>query len=359
MLPLAHAHNMVRGQITDVPVGGMRPVQERVQIGLDSRTCAGLERLRRVLKFMTAEERRSAILSLPPRIRTALLAFMEHVQTTQEAHADRKRQADSMNGDENRKALKGTDVRTIQTVHGTRHVAQLRFEHLRLYTCGQPSAELAARHRMIFAHFRNAVETVGKAIWDDPTRFCLLFEDILKQHNTSKEDMGLGVLIYMRADQWIDRAQAITSPRLPLADAVVLHAKLVRACATSWEDLRREWAPLLCRTQQQRRARRLSLAQAEEVAEQAHRRHAKKRLCLAVARLERCLSHLDKANIAKAKRRARERSRAAAKKTADARRAQTRARQSRMEKWGRLSRSGFTLRQIPQGPSHHQQLEAS
>lgn len=349
LLPLAHAHSMVRGQTTTIPVVGTIPVQNQVQIGLDSRMRTALERLRRVLKFMTAEERRSAIVSLPPRMRTALLTFMEHAQTRQETPTDRKRKADSIHGDENCKSLKGTDVRTIQTVYGTRHVAQLRLEHLRFYTCGQPSAEHAARHRMIFAHFRNAVEAIGEAIWDDPTRFCLLFEDIVREHNTSKEEMGLGVLVYMRADQWIDRAQAITSPRLPLADAVVLHARLVRACATSWEDLRREWAPLLCCTQRQRRAGRLSLAQAEAVAEQAHRRHAKKRLGLAVARLERCLSHMDKSHTAKAKRRAREHGRALAKKAADARRAQTKQRQSGMAKFGRLSRSGFTMRQVPQG----------
>lgn len=331
-----------------------KPVQRRASTGPSSRASAALERLRQVIKFTTMEERRGAIASLQPRVRSALISFMESTKTRTEALVGRKRRVECSNDDRPCKSVKGGDVRAISSVHGTRYIAQLGLEHLRMYTCGQHSAEVAARHQLVFACFRNAVESAGEKIWHDPTTFCLLFENTTRQHNTSEQDMGLSVFIYMRADQWIDRAQAITSPTLSLVDAVALHARLLRARATSWESLRREWAPLL-RLTQKMRARMLSLAEAEEVAEQAHRRHVKRRLVFAVNKVEHALARDDEAGSKGAKKRTRERGMAAAKVAASKRRALRQDKQLRVEKWRWLRRPDLSMAEILRGPPVHLQ----
>merc|ERR1712039_1041825 len=139
-----------------------------------------LERLQQVLRFMTTEERRSSIASLSPRIRAALLAFMEGTPARAGALTGRIRSAEGMDDEWQRKAFKGTEVRTIRSNHGVRYMAQLRLRYLRLYTTGQPRAEVASRYHMFFVRFRNAVDSAGESIWHEPTRFCSLFEDILR-----------------------------------------------------------------------------------------------------------------------------------------------------------------------------------
>lgn len=320
-----------------------------------SRMAVALERLQQVLRFMTTEERRSSIAGLSPRMRAALLAFMEGAPARAGALPGRMRNAEGMDDEGHRKAFKGTDVRTIRSSHGVRYVAQLRIRHLRLYTTGQPCGEVASRHHMFLARFRNAVDSAGEAIWHEPTRFCSLFEDILRQHGISERDMGLSTFIYMRADQWIDRTKAITSPILSLPEAVALHARLLRARATSWDSLRKEWAQLLCRTQKTR-ARRLSLVEAEDIAEQAHRRHVRRRMAVAVGRVEVALASQDKENNIEAKRRARAQGVAPTEVVASKRRDLRQIKQARAEKWRWLCRSDLSAAEILQGPPQHLRL---
>lgn len=320
---------------------GPRLTQHRGRIGHALRT--SLERLGSVLKFMTVQERQEAIGNLLPRVRTALLTFMEHPQRGTESLAAQKRKLEHKNL--RNRSLKGTDVRTICTKHGTNYIAQLRLEHLRFYTFAQPSMEVANQQRMIFAHFRNAVESIGKAIWHDPARFCSLFENTLRQHMTSEQDMGLSVFIYMRADQWIDRTQAITSPTLSLFHAVQLHAKLLHALATSWESLRKEWVPLL-RCTRRTRTMMLSSIEAEEIAEQAHQRHVKRRLALATERAVRALARMDKADGTNLKQ-ARQCDRAI-KDRASKLKLVRKDRQLRAERWRWLCRRDLTTAEILQ-----------
>lgn len=335
------------GCVAASPAHSTKFVQRRAPVGAASRAHAALDRLKHVLKFMTTNERRCAIAGLPPRARTALLAFMEATAATNAPRARPKRKTDSGN-DWNGQFGKGTGVRTIHGIKGTRYVAQLRLASLRFYTLGQSSVEVASRYCTIFARFRSAVDSAGDDIWDSPTKFCLLFENMVKHHNVCEQDMGLSVFIYMRADEWIDRAQAITSPTLSLADAVALHGRLFRARAESWDSLRREWAPLLRCTKA--RGRVLSLTESEEIAEQAHRRHLKKRLAVAVSRVSQAVACRDQEERRTAKKWVRERGQRMTDDGTGKRRTLQEVRQLRAEKQRWLRRRDLSVAEMMRGP---------
>merc|ERR1712226_438764 len=92
----------------------------------------------------------------------------------------------------------------------------------------------------------------------------------------------------MRADEWISRRATITSPVMPLQDAVAAHSRLLTARRTSWDKLRAEWVHLMQQTQHAR-LQRLSKAQAEAVAEHARLELLQHRLKQAVKAAERAI----------------------------------------------------------------------
>jgi len=348
-------NHCVKTRLTHRRATPIRTQPHRTPLALPPRVVAALERLQAVLKYMTVDERRTAIASLAPRVRYVLLVLMEHrpqegATATKTASKQKKRTtARSTNAKLRASEAKGLDVRTICGAHGHRYVAQLRLGALRLYTREQPSAEVAAQHCAALAHLRNAVQAAGDIAWKDPDVFNLLLAGTLQQHNISEQDLGLGVFIYMRADQWIDRAQAITSPRLSLVDAVALCARLLRAQATSWESLRQEWAPLLRRTQRAR-ARALTLAEAEHIADQAHQRHVKRRLVVAVQRVEKAIAHGDAVLAVESRKRVRNHGKTAAEERASKRKALIQDKQLRADKWRWLRRADLTTAELLQGP---------
>lgn len=302
-LPGGHRHKFAK----------TTPHRAGLPASLSTRCVAALERLQVVLTHLTTDERRAAIAGLPLRVRQFLLLLMEAqrgaaprgagtttVPVRPEVIVNRRSSAHTG----------GLDVRAVHGVHGTRYIAQLRIRSLRFYTGGQATAEAAEPHRRLLAALRDGVAAAGTIAWKDPEVFRLIFDSTLRQHNICEQELGLGAFVYMRADQWIDRAQAITSPRMGLTQAVALHARLVQAQAKSWEQLRREWVPLLRQTQKAR-AKALSVVEAEGIAEQAHRRHVKHRLRHAVQRVENALDHKKAALGTEAKKHARKQHRRA------------------------------------------------
>merc|ERR1712216_580106 len=131
----------------------------------------------------------------------------------------------------------------------------------------------------------HAIYSAGNDIWEHPQDFCTVFSEALHCAGTSSEQIGISVFIFMRADEWISRSATITSPVMPLQDAVVVHARLLAARKTSWAHLRAQWVQLMLQTQHAR-FQRLSQAQAEAIAEKARLPHLEKQLRHAVAAAE-------------------------------------------------------------------------
>lgn len=184
---------------------------------------------------------------------------------------------------------RGTDVRCIKGLHMTRYQAQLRINHLRMYTREVADIETAIKHQMIFVQFRHAIDAVGESVWTNPDQFCSIFRCILKNKGVSENQFGLRVFVCMRADEWIDRTKTINSPVMALADALRVRSQLLSARQTSWESLRVEWVALMLRTHHAR-TKLLSQADAEAIAEKARQSCLKHHLKQAIHGLHRVLN---------------------------------------------------------------------
>lgn len=252
--PHAAAHDGVKrprlaADLCPPDVSAVRELQ--LELALD-----GLRGVIQSMKDESPSHARAAIESLSQDVRAELLVFME------------RRRKDSATGSLPPRGLpqeislpgaracgipkvRSTSVRTIRNTSGPAYQAQLRIRHLRLHTRILKERERALLYQTILAQVGDAIAAAGGAVWDAPDNFCQTVDRSLELHRTSANELGLTVHIYMRADRLIDRRRAITSPCLPLWEAVALHARLLRA-QRSWESLKAEWVPLL---QQTRRAR--------------------------------------------------------------------------------------------------------
>lgn len=302
---------------------------------------AYLEQLRAILQAMAPSQRCEAITGLTPSVRSALFRFM----VSQPTLIDLKTAPSVGRAGGRKRALtsRGTDVRTVRNLHTTTYHAQLRIRHLRLYTRAHADIETAIKHQMFFVQVRHAIENAGDGVWDEPAQFCNTFQDVLNKAGISDVELGLGVFVYMRADEWMDRSMVVTSPVMPLADAVSAHSRLDKARRMSWESLKAEWVPLLRATQHARRGR-LSLAQAESAAQGARLRLLERRMARAASHVQRQLGLEERsaARLAEAHARAQLRT-TTTTKAAWQRREQRRQREVRAEKLRWLHRPGFTM----------------
>jgi len=254
-------------------------------------TQATLEQLQTALQDLAPVERRAAMAQVPTHIRKELLSYMscKHASAppAMPAATESKNNVRRHRGQDGSWS-RGTDVRTIHHTHKTSYQAQLRIRHIRMYTRPQADLDTGISYQMALIWARHAIDAAGEDVWNDPCEFCNVFTNALRSAGTSEEDLGLAVFIFMRADEWIGRSATITSPVMPLKDAVTLHSRLLAARQTSWAQLRTEWVPLMRQTQHARR-QKLTLAQAEAMAERARMDLLKRRLKQAIHAAERAI----------------------------------------------------------------------
>lgn len=317
-------------------------------------THAAVEHLRVTLQDMTPLQRRAAIPDMPLHVRNELLAYMtsQHVSPPCAAAAQ-----DSKKSTQKRSASwsRGTDVRTLKYIHVTSYQAQLRIRHLRMYTSAQADIETAISLQMVLISIRRAIEVAGEEVWNDPPRFCHVVAAVLESAGISQEELGLSVLIFMRADEWIGRFGVITSPVMSLEDAVAAHSRLLVARQTSWAQLRAEWVHLMQQTQHAR-TQRMTQAQAETVAEKARQALLQHRLKQAVKAAKRAINlrHRLEQKVLKVQARLQRRAareKAAAVAAAQKRTAKRNAAWAVRRQWYR--RADLTMEEMMQGPPRH------
>jgi len=247
-----------------------------------------LEQLRNALQDMAPVHRRPEIAQMPLHVRTELLKYMscQDAPVIMLGAAQTRKKVQRQAVPREFKS-RGTDVRTLKYIHKTTYQAQLRVQHLRMYTRAQPDLGMGISHQMALVRARRAIDEAGEEVWSRPQEFFNVFVAALTSAGTSPEELGLSVFIFMRADEWIDRRTTITSPVMSLQSAVAAHARLLAARQTSWPQLRSEWV-LLMRQTQHARLQRLSQSQAEAVAEKA-------RMGLLQRRLKQAMSAADHA----------------------------------------------------------------
>lgn len=314
-------------------------------------TDAAVEHVRVTLQGMTPAQRRDAIVQMPNTVRNELMAYMSSQKANgpdTDASAQNKKRAQKHFEARSR----GTGIRTLQHIHKTSYQVQLRIRHLRMETKAQADFETAISVQMVLVRVRHAIEAAGEVVWCDPNRFCKVFTDVLKNAGTTQEDLGLSVFIFMRAEEWIGRFATITSPVMSLEDAVATHSRLLVARQTSWAQLRTEWVPLILQTQHAR-AKHMTLAQAESIADKARFSFLQHRLEHFVKSAERAINSRQLLERKASKIRAQMQHQKAREITAAAR-ATRRAARKRLEelaarrRW--YARADLTMEEMMQGP---------
>lgn len=232
-----------------------------------SQKYSALEKLRSVLQAMDGAGRRKAMQTVDQRIQKALLAYMEEFKsphTKSDPKLDGEKQCQNLLQPSkllNSQRLGITEgLRSgITGVHKLGHLyrASLSAANLELYCRLQPKIEVSIEHHIILTQIRSAIlstfrrrilHTAKHALICDEVilRVC---EQILGKSNTSEEELQLRAKVRVRASQWLGSIR-LSSPVLPLQQALRLRARLLRARQTSWQAFREECIPLL---QQDRR----------------------------------------------------------------------------------------------------------
>lgn len=323
----------------------------RVELKEMSQLNVALERLRAVLQSMRAEHRRAVLERTAVPVRAALAAFMKEARAAAKSSCTPWPKTvvprPSMAGDAN--------VRTLKNASGCAYQAQLRIGSLRMYTKAEATQSTAMRHLAVLAQLRREVVAVGGGIWEQHGRFCQILAEVLRQHRTSEEALGLGVFVYMRADEWIDRSRAITTPVAGLPRALEMHSRLSRARRADWAALRAEWIPLLRCTRAARR-RGLSAAGAEALAEAARRGLLGRQAAQAVRAVERALGRRRRCEAKTIKKRAatlRRTAGALASRAAEEKRLAAQRRNLERARWRWMRRTDLTTAEMLEGPPRH------
>jgi hypothetical protein len=111
-----------------------------------------------------------------------------------------------------------------------------------------------------------------------------LCTDMLSSQGTSEDDLGLSVIVSLRADRWLGRGQHIISPMTSLAEALQVQARILSARNISWMALREEWVNLMLKKKRSLRSG-LSVMEAQSRADVARQDALKRKLAPAVRRV--------------------------------------------------------------------------
>jgi len=321
-------------------------------------TRPAMEHVRVALQDMTPRQRQAAIVDMPATVRKELLAYMSRYLSPHRANTapDSKKNTQKCSVAWSR----GTGVRTLKHIHKTSYQPQLRIRHLRMQIHAQADFDKAISLQMVLVDIRHAIEAAGDEIWDHPAHFCQVFDSVLESAGISQDRLGLSVMIFMRAEEWLGRLATIISPVMSLSDAVATHSRLLVARRASWEDLRAEWIHLMHQTQHAQ-AQEMTQAQAGAVADKARLAQLQHRMKQAIKSAERALSlqHQLQQKALKVqvqlRRQAIAKKKAAKKKAAAA--AQKRAARKQSQEWAArrrwYTRADLTTDEMMQGPSLH------
>lgn len=214
-----------------------------------------LQLLRSVLQSMRTSERQAAIVSMSPRIRAELLMHMENhhdvLCDVGPEPADDAQFASKAKPNMRERSASKYEFTKFYSAHGSQRVkyqATIHVKALRLYTREQSSAEAAIEHQIVLVQMKQALNVKSlehSRFWDNHEEVLRVCESVLQSNGTSENELGLRAWVHIRAPRWLGSRCRISSPATSLASAAQVHARLLRARATSWESFRAEWVRLL------------------------------------------------------------------------------------------------------------------
>lgn len=213
------------------------------------RLCCTLSRLRDVFQSMLAPARKSALMNLPPMLRSALENFMINSGKDEQASVagikePRPQSISSSNGKRcGRQRLPSSGFSGVRAVTSMQYKAYMDIKILRVYTRGQRTMEAAVDNHIVLMHLRNALQVASSRnpeIWhhvDDLKHICTT---ILERFGTSEENLGIRAFVSLRAEELLGRDVHITSPVASLSSSLEMHSRILCASQTSWDALRKK-----------------------------------------------------------------------------------------------------------------------
>lgn len=259
-----------------------------VSCGTSFHLKAALQRLRHALQALEVPARRKVILGMDPCLKAALTRFMEcappanGTSLLHRARQERQRPCRKPAGWKRRGLpLSGfAGVRAIAGAQTMKYRAYMDVKALRFYTRLQPHASVAVEQHALLARMRAALQAaadVDAQAWHRVKDLYVMCSEILRSGGGSEEILGLGVYVSLRVNEWLGRKHHITSPRLPLMEALQVHSRILRARLVSWKAVRLEWAHFM---QHKKRGLTcgLNLPEAEAIANKARSEVAAKKL---------------------------------------------------------------------------------
>lgn len=216
-----------------------------------------LESLRAALQSMDAPRRETIIQGMVPQVRSKLLVYMEHyrqagniLRSVGVQEAAIKHHSHKVKPHIAREA----SVYKLSKVYGgsgplrLKYQASIHVKALRLYTREQCSVQAAIEHQIVLVQLKQALDARSirePEFWDDHRTVLQVCDAVLSSNETSETELGLRAWVHIRAPRWLGPRCRISSTANPLAEALKVHALLLRARDTSWESLRAEWLHLL------------------------------------------------------------------------------------------------------------------
>lgn len=222
---------------------------------------------------MKADQRRTALHTLPSHVQAALVLFMETMQNTTAADLVTLEPAsDPVPSVTKSSAVSGIAATTDNMGNASStYKAHVHIKALRFYTHGHDEYKLILDQQMILVQMRQVLSAASLEnpwLWEEPEKVRQICLTVFEANGTSEDDMGLSAFIYLRAGHWLPQNCTITSPVMPLAEVLQLHCRLLRARRTSWQALRAEWVQLM-QCKRHPKAKRKSLVEAETIADAA------------------------------------------------------------------------------------------
>lgn len=267
----------------------------RTDFQIMSQLDGALESLRSVLQAMDALQRETIIQGMVPQMRVKLLGYMEQARETGNVLRNVGFQAAAIKH-HSRKAKPNTareaSAYGLSKVYGgsgpqrMKYQASIHVKALRLYTREQCSVQAAIEHQIVLVQLKQALDaqSIGEPeFWDDHRTVLQVCEAVLSSNETSEAELGLRAWVHIRAPRWLGPRCRISSMATPLAKALEVHARLLRARDTSWESLRVEWLHLL------QFQKRFSAKEAATIVDRARRATLAENLKRALNSVERML----------------------------------------------------------------------
>lgn len=244
----------------------------RVSSERDARKGKALERLRCILQAFDMSHRQDAVASLGPHVQAALMGHMNARTQMSSMRKPREPQGRSFGlGKKTRLDKTPASKSGITGVHkfGNMYRASVAIANLEVHARLQPSLDTAVEHHIILTRIRDVVMAF-RTRNNNAAAFNKLFlaacSNVLGKSGNTKDSVQLRAKVRVRAAHWMGRVR-ISSPVLPIPDALRWHRRLLAAKRTSWLAFRARVIEMGNLFQGSRR--RGVLVDAEELADKA------------------------------------------------------------------------------------------